>query len=50
MQARRAELRDIEQKLDDIKVVEQWQHLQELYGKVLPWEQVRQQLFLCVGV
>ena len=43
MQARRAELRDIEQKLADIQVVEQWQHLEVLYSKVLPWEQVKEQ-------
>ena len=43
MQARRAELRDIEQKMADIQVVEQWQHLKVLYSKVLPWEQVKEQ-------
>ena len=44
MQERKAELRDIEQKLADIQVVEQWQQIQELCSKVLPWEQVCFQL------
>lgn len=39
-QAKRAELKEIDEKLEGIAVVEQWQKLQDLFSKVLPWEQV----------
>jgi len=40
-QAKRAELEEIAQKVEDMRQVEQWEILHELYGKIIAWQQVR---------
>ncbi len=42
-QAKRAELEEIAQKVEDMRQVEQWEILHELYGKIIAWQQVRLQ-------
>lgn len=42
-QAKRAELQEIAQKVEDMRQVEQWEILHELYGKIIAWQQVRLQ-------
>lgn len=43
LQAKRAELEEIAQKVEDMRQVEQWEILHELYGKIIAWQQVRLQ-------
>lgn len=42
-QAKRAELEEIAQKVEDMRQVVQWEILHELYGKIIAWQQVRLQ-------
>ncbi|KAL0037264.1 hypothetical protein WJX79_009148 [Trebouxia sp. C0005] len=37
--AKRAELQEIAQKVEDMRQVEQWEILHELYGKIIAWQQ-----------
>ena len=41
LQEKREALKEITQKVDFMQQVEQWQVLQDVYGKVIAWQQVR---------
>ena len=40
-QEKRSELNELNQKVDGMQQVEQWQVLQDVYGKLIAWETVQ---------